>query len=72
MTRTEQRTFIRELISNVKEDLLSNVSSVPDTWDGHELRQWIADRFAESSFSLKQNKRRYRDYRNVISTTPGL
>jgi hypothetical protein len=59
MTRAEQKRFIRELIGSVQKTLLDNVSKVPAEWDGHEIRQWIADKFQESSYTLKQNKSRY-------------
>lgn len=68
MNKTQQRRFVRELIANVRKDLLRQLPLVPDTWDGHELRQWIADRFQESSWSLKEDRRRYRDYRNTVLT----
>lgn len=48
------------------------VPHLPDEWDGHELRQLIADHFNAASFTLKQKnyKKRYRDYKNFIATTP--
>jgi hypothetical protein len=67
MTKVEQRKFIRELVGNVRKDLLKQVPLIPATWDGHELRQFIADRFQESSWTLKENKRRYRDYQNDVA-----
>jgi len=68
VTKAEQRRFVRELVANVEEDLLRNVKNVPDNWDGHELRQWIADEFQKSSWMMKEkhNRRRYRDYRNDV------
>jgi hypothetical protein len=66
MTKAQQETFITELIRNVEKDLLARVPKLPDEWDGHELRQLIADRFQEVSFTLKQNKSRYRAYKNEV------
>ena len=68
MTRTEQRRFVRDLVRNVERDLLENVSRVPKEWDGHELRQLIADRFVLVSWTLKEkgNRGRYRRYRNEV------
>ena len=68
MTKREQARFIRELTGNVTRDLLATVPKLPDTWDGHELRQLIADRFALSSFTLKEDRRRWRAYQNTIIT----
>lgn len=52
MTRREQRRFVRGLIRNVEKDLLENIDRVPDHWDGHELRRWIADRFDAAAFTI--------------------
>lgn len=68
MKKTEQKRFVKELIANVQKDLLSMLPRVPEDWDGHELRQLIADRFAEASFTLKENKSRYKAYRNARMT----
>lgn len=70
MTKHEQTKFVEGLINNVKDELMSQINKLPDEWDGHELRQLIADRFAEVSFTLKNDKKRYRAYRNFIITTP--
>lgn len=67
MTRTEQIRFVRDLTGQVKNSLLADIGRVPEEWDGHELRQWIADRFQESSYTLKTDKRRYREYRNAVT-----
>jgi len=68
MTKPEQRRFVRELVANVRADLVKNVKNVPDNWDGHELRQWIADRFQESSWMIKapENRGRYRAYKHDV------
>lgn len=67
MTKQEQKTFVRELIANVRADLLKQSKLIPPEWDGHELRQWIADTFQESSYTLRQDKRRYKAYRNAVA-----
>ena len=72
MTREQQKQFVVELTENVTKDMLKVIAYVPEEWDGHELRQWIADRFAQCSFTLKENKRRYREYKNTVLVTPGL
>lgn len=74
MTRPEQRQFIGALVAAVLGDLMRDAGRVPEDWDGIELRQWIADRFQDSAYVLQrpENRRRYRDYKNVIATTGGL
>ena len=48
MNRTEKRTLIRLLCARVQKDLLKKVAVMPEDWDGHEVRQYIADAFQES------------------------
>lgn len=68
MTKKEQRQFISELIQNVRRNMLLKVKLLPDTWDGHELRQLVADTFQGCSWTLreKHNRKRYQDYKNEV------
>ena len=68
MSKKEQRRFVRDLIRNVRADLLMRTKLIPDEWDGHELRQWIADCFQAASFTLDTMPARRRAYRNEILT----
>lgn len=68
MTRRNQRRIIIELCNNLKKTMLTKLTDgdVPVGWDGHELRQWFADR-AKSDFQyhLMSAKRR-RSYNNDL------
>ena len=72
MTKEEQIAFVRELADAVTVSIVTNIANgkVPETWDGHELRQLLADRFAQSagiSDSMKNKRRaRRRDYENTV------
>lgn len=68
MNKQEREQFVEDLIANVKDGLLRAVDRLPAEWDGHELRQLVADRFAEVSWALKNNKKRLKDYRNFMNT----
>lgn len=73
VTTKEKRVFIKDLVRNVQADLLKNrVGKMPAEWDGHEIRQYIADLLAESSYSLKRMPGRYREYKNTVAVTGGL
>jgi capsid portal protein len=67
MTVTEQKKFIRDLIDSVSADILKHTYDMPSSWDGIELRQYIADRFARETFPM--GSARGRNYRNTIATT---
>ena len=66
MTRQEQRKFVKEVIDSVSKDIVEKLPKVPEEWDGRELRQFVADNFALATWALKEDKTRYRDYKNEV------
>lgn len=70
MTKTDQHRIVTELINSVSENLFAKIASVPEEWDGIELRQWVADTFNDESTQPRLlNGKRLKDYRNTIATT---
>jgi hypothetical protein len=69
VTKAGKQKFIAELIDNVKREIITKVPQMPEEWDGIELRQYIADRFAACVISDTMSQHRKRDYNNVIVTT---
>jgi hypothetical protein len=75
MTRREQAKFVKDLTKAVALDLIKKLPQVPSTktWDGHELRVRLAEKFqSEADISLiKRNGKsdRAMDYRNTVVTT---
>lgn len=72
-TRNGKRAFIRDLCGRIKREALSKVDQMPEQWDGHELRAYLADKFQDSaSMSLivrEPKSRRTKNYLNTIYTT---
>lgn len=75
LTRAQKRTLIRQLVKSVLADLVADVPRMPSEWDGIELRELIADRFAgQTALSSKSywgdvrwrnaDRKRLREYRN--------
>ena len=66
MTRTEQRKFVRSLAITIAEKVVSKIESgrIPEEWDGFELRQLLADKFAHESF--KMDNTRKKEYNNTV------
>lgn len=66
-----KRKFVRELVQNVQADILAKVDQMPDDWDGHELRRYVADKFNESASWPTHGKtpyaRRRSSYRNTVA-----
>lgn len=63
MNTIEKRRFVRELIANVQRDVLAKVPLMPEEWDGHELRRYIADKFDESAITVGRSGTHGHDYR---------
>jgi hypothetical protein len=72
MIRQEQRRFVRELITNIKRDVINSITRgrVPPEWDGLELRQLLADKFQQSVLPLTGDRKKA--YENTVLTNPNL
>jgi len=70
MTKREQAQFTRELCASILSDTLHDIRAnrIPETWDGVELRQLVADRFERSVYRRSLIGRRGREYRETILT----
>ena len=73
MTPFQRRNFIDELVNNVHSNIVEKLYSMPDDWDGHELRRYVADKFMDESSTLgcpgyrgRPYARRFRAYKNAV------
>lgn len=66
MTRQQQYKFVRELIGNVQATVLAKLAHIPEEWDGHELRQYIAEAFELQAQTIDPRSKRMRDYKNAV------
>lgn len=66
MTEQEQVKFVEELSQNVTREIIKIIEEgkTPETWDGVELRQLLADRFSQVVWSPME-RRRKREYNNT-------
>ena len=69
MDYKEKQDFIADLCNMVRDHILGKVSGMPEEWNGIELRQYIADRFAEQAYYLqrKENHKRRRSYKDEVN-----
>ena len=74
MTRLEQILFIRNLCNGVAQSLTMMISreEIPEEWDGHELRELLADTFNRERGGVLKDRRskRYREYEQVALKLP--
>lgn len=66
MTPEQQREFVSDLTLAVRTKILN--ADIPPEWNGIELRQYIADQFADCVISGTMDRTRLRNYRNTILT----
>ena len=66
MTRNEQVIFVTELTDRVLESVVAMIRQgmVPIEWDGFELRELLADKFAAKRANM--DKRRKKEYENTV------
>jgi hypothetical protein len=74
MTKRDQRQFVGDLLRNIRADIMSaiRIGLIPRSWDGIELREYIADKAQRSRATRALVGRRAWDYRNHITTIAGL
>jgi len=67
MDTANQKRIITELLASVGDSIQHDIDTgkVPPEWDGWELRQLAADRFANQS-RLAEDKKRLHAYRNTV------
>ena len=60
MSKKEQRQFVKELNASVMATMRERFARIPKEWTGIELRQYMADMFADSTYTMgRANKRKY-------------
>jgi hypothetical protein len=70
MDKKEKEKFVKDLLNNIKEEVLKKVKYMPENWDGRELRHYITDYTTEQIDTryLPKNTKRYKEYKNVVNT----
>jgi hypothetical protein len=69
MTRDEQVTFVKDLITSVETKVLLHIErgEIPVEWDGLELRTYLKDLFVEAAHLVDMGRKRKHDYVNTIA-----
>jgi hypothetical protein len=68
MTKREKIKFVRDLMGSIQKLVISKVDAMPEEWDGHQLRQYIADKTAEQAQSLylRNDRKALKSYKNEV------
>ena len=75
MTKDEKKQFITSLCDSTRDSVIRAVDYMPEEWDGIELRQYITERMERGAgdyIRRKDNRKRFRAYRNDVGTRFGL
>lgn len=63
---TEKDKFVHSIIDDLKQEILKRVDRMPENWDGHEIRQFIADYYtANYIIGTALTGSRKKDYKNT-------
>ncbi len=66
MKLADKKKFIRSLCNNIRDELLRKAASMPENWDGIELRQIIGEKAAHEMAPRILTGKRKRAYRAEI------
>lgn len=64
MNRDAQKQFINDLCNRIKDELTNKANRFPESWDGVELRQLIAMRFADNVIEMSETRKK--NFENTI------
>ncbi len=70
MSKEDAARFVAELVGSVQGSILGLIErgKLPEEWDGHELRQLLADWFANQVGRHVMTGKRLRAYKNDVLT----
>lgn len=69
MTRKDQIALLNGIFKCMKKHALERIKATPETeaWDGHEIREYVADLFERERTSLmKRDRKRKKEYKNLL------
>ena len=74
MTKQDQRRFVSDLLRSIRQDIDAAIHQglIPRSWDGIELREYIADKAQRSSAHRVLVGQRARAYRNHVTISASL
>jgi hypothetical protein len=66
MTINEKAELVRELSDRMKEQFLAKLDRIPSTWDGIEIRTWMANEWAREGYSRLLKGKRGKEFHSAI------
>jgi hypothetical protein len=72
MNKADQLRIATDVCDSLKEEILKRVDLIPENWDGHEIRQWVADYIKTNHAYMPMPRKRNLDYKNDLYINPNL
>ena len=72
MDREDKKRFIKDLTADVAEELIDKIPQMPESWDGMEIRELLAQKFVDSCLMSRgvENRRQFKgrlsEFRNEV------
>ena len=68
MDKQQKQEFISDFLNGMRDSAISKIDRMPDNWDGHEIRFYLAGKFGFEVSDLMRNKRsrRVKQFYNTI------
>ena len=70
MDKIAKMEFVVDFMGSIQKEVLQNIASdkIPADWDGHQLREYLADKFAWERTDLmkRPHSRMRRRYKNEV------
>lgn len=63
LTKAQKAKFVRQLCRSVEKSVIAQIPKMPDEWDGHELRELLAETFdRETTLRIRPMRKRLLQY----------
>ena len=73
MTKENQKALVADFANSIVEEFNQKIGQVPENWDGHELRCWLADTAFDAArptiIRRSPRSKRAKDYKITLLST---
>lgn len=70
MNNQEKKQFVKSILSSLQEAVTKKINDMPEEWDGHEIRKFIADYYdCHYTITSAMIGKRKKDYDNTLTVS---
>lgn len=67
-----KKRFIAELTDRIRDCAIERADAMPESWDGHEIREYLAELFAFERTNAMKVRSRRAAYKSTVYTSSRL